>query len=482
MISPPVSTRMLSQVRVAAADEAERVPLDANPPPVARKISHTTVQLHRLPNPFDSEQRFHFSALDKLKMLLVGLTLFPLRLAVILAVLPLGILFPWMAQLGADPTKPHGLGRRLLITPIRLVARSILWGLGYWWIPVTRAPNPGGGTARVLVVAPHYSFLDAFLLTYLELPAPVSKADVAKLPVIGAAARALQTIFVDRKDAASKAAAGQALRDRAKAPGWPPLLIFPEGTVTNGRALISFKPGAFAIGEPVQPIVLQYGRKPVDVNGNGPGGGYTALLLAMFQLSNSLRVTYLPPAAPTEAEASDAKLFAAAVRERMAAHIGVPVTGHSYDDAFLAHAALKFGVSADFEMSEVKSLFNLGLVEIKELLRRFHDLDTDGSGEIEMAEFERALGLQAPCTRRVAAVHPPCTRRVAAVRAPLATRPKLPTLPRAGPAGRSQGVLAPPLSLHPTHPTPSHPIPPHPTPSGRTQGVRAAPLPLLRLG
>lgn len=56
---------------------------------------------------------------------------------------------------------------------------------------------------------------------------------------------------------------------------FPALLVFPEGlslcsaedgsqrcrcagTATNGRALISFKPGAFRPGLPVQPVALRY--------------------------------------------------------------------------------------------------------------------------------------------------------------------------------------------------------------------------------
>ena len=39
------------------------------------------------------------------------------------------------------------------------------------------------------------------------------------------------------------------------------LLIFPEGTTTNGRLLITFKSGAFIPGVPVQPCVISYPRE-----------------------------------------------------------------------------------------------------------------------------------------------------------------------------------------------------------------------------
>ena len=40
--------------------------------------------------------------------------------------------------------------------------------------------------------------------------------------------------------------------------GWPQLMIFPEGSTSNRKALMSFKPGAFVPGKPVQPILIRY--------------------------------------------------------------------------------------------------------------------------------------------------------------------------------------------------------------------------------
>ena len=39
---------------------------------------------------------------------------------------------------------------------------------------------------------------------------------------------------------------------------WPQLMIFPEGSTSNRKALMSFKPGAFVPGKPVQPILIRY--------------------------------------------------------------------------------------------------------------------------------------------------------------------------------------------------------------------------------
>ena len=37
---------------------------------------------------------------------------------------------------------------------------------------------------------------------------------------------------------------------------WPQLMIFPEGSTSNRKALMSFKPGAFVPEKPVQPILI----------------------------------------------------------------------------------------------------------------------------------------------------------------------------------------------------------------------------------
>ena len=36
------------------------------------------------------------------------------------------------------------------------------------------------------------------------------------------------------------------------------VLVFPEGTCTNGRALLTFRRGAFTSGRPVQPVAILY--------------------------------------------------------------------------------------------------------------------------------------------------------------------------------------------------------------------------------
>lgn len=73
----------------------------------------------------------------------------------------------------------------------------------------------------------------------------------------GACARGIQSIFVDRSSREDKDSVKDALKLRGKlineGKRYPPILIFPEGTTSNGKYLISFKRGAF---EPLLPIKI----------------------------------------------------------------------------------------------------------------------------------------------------------------------------------------------------------------------------------
>ena len=69
----------------------------------------------------------------------------------------------------------------------------------------------------------------------------------------------IQPIYVSRADKESKHKTIASIKERANSEGkWPPFLIFPEGTVTNRKALITFKAGAFIPGKPVQPVLVRY--------------------------------------------------------------------------------------------------------------------------------------------------------------------------------------------------------------------------------
>jgi 1-acyl-sn-glycerol-3-phosphate acyltransferase len=103
-------------------------------------------------------------------------------------------------------------------------------------------PPPARG-AR-LVVANHRSPLDILLLLQHFGGHVLSRADLAGWPILGAAARNANTIFVDRDDPKSGVQAIRDIRNRLRE--GRTVIVFPEGTTFRGDEVRAFVGGAFA--------------------------------------------------------------------------------------------------------------------------------------------------------------------------------------------------------------------------------------------
>lgn len=96
---------------------------------------------------------------------------------------------------------------------------------------------------RGAMVANHASWVDIFALNAAAPLYFVSKVEVAGWPGIGWLARATGTLFVTRDRAE---ASGQKLMMEARLRAGHRLLFFPEGTSSDGRRVLPFKPTLFA--------------------------------------------------------------------------------------------------------------------------------------------------------------------------------------------------------------------------------------------
>lgn len=115
------------------------------------------------------------------------------------------------------------------------------------------------GLGRIFI-SNHRSGLDILLTLALFEAAHVSRADLAKWPMVGKLARRIGTLFVDRESKMSGAAVLHAMcaavqRGRG-------IIVFPEGTTFSGDEVRSFRPGAFAAavrtGAEIVPVGLAY--------------------------------------------------------------------------------------------------------------------------------------------------------------------------------------------------------------------------------
>lgn len=77
--------------------------------------------------------------------------------------------------------------------------------------------------------------------------------------------RSIRAIFVSREDPESRAKSVTELQRRVKNKEvWPKVLICPEGTTTNRKVILKFKPGAFVPKLPIQPMLLKFKSKLVS--------------------------------------------------------------------------------------------------------------------------------------------------------------------------------------------------------------------------
>lgn len=136
----------------------------------------------------------------------------------------------------------------------------------------------------MLWIGNHVSWTDIPLLGMLTPLSFLSKAEVRHWPLAGWLAEKAGTLFIRRGGGD-----GQRLREQisAQLAQQRPLLIFPEGTTTNGRSLRTFHgrllAGAIDQGTPVQPVAIQYLREG-EVDSIAPFIGDDDLLSHLMRL------------------------------------------------------------------------------------------------------------------------------------------------------------------------------------------------------
>ncbi|ROL29824.1 Lysophospholipid acyltransferase LPCAT4 [Anabarilius grahami] len=218
---------------------------------------------------------------------------------------------------------------------ILFLSRGVFFAVGFLWIKV-KGRQAGLKEAPVLAVAPHSGFLDMLVLCATGLPIVVSRSENYKLPVVGALLEFNQAVLVSRKDPESRKKCVSQICERVTSDGrWPQMLMFPEGTTTNGRALIKFKPGAFLAGVPVQPVLLHYPSDPDTVRWTWRGLSWLgALWHTTSQIYTSVTVEFLPVYTPSQQEKENPDLYAENVQKLMAEAFGVPATDYVMEGRF----------------------------------------------------------------------------------------------------------------------------------------------------
>ena len=134
--------------------------------------------------------------------------------------------------------------------------RLVLKALGVHYRVEGRPPTHG------LVVSNHLSYIDILVLAAAMPCFFVAKMEIGGWPFFGKAARSNGTIFVDRGSLSSAMSVAEQMTERLKLPIQVPVLLFPEGTSTDGSQVIRFHSRlidpATSIGAPITTAAIRY--------------------------------------------------------------------------------------------------------------------------------------------------------------------------------------------------------------------------------
>lgn len=301
------------------------------------------------------------SAVERLKFAVGLLTLLPVRLVLVLLVIALMALWASLLQLLPVSRRRDAVLRWSLARG----ARVCLFLFGFYWIeredeggcgPDARRGDAPGEPA--LIVANHVSWIDApLLMAECGFPAFVAKASVGALPVVGGICRSNHAVLVSRhhhepgarpppggacgggagsNNCTQRVVEHQRRYEAEGAGRFPRLVIFPEGTTSNGRHLLYFHRGSFAAGRPVRPVLIRYPHRRFSPSWESFFFVPHALH-SLCQLRQRVVVRYLAVYRPSAAERADAGVYAEGVRARLAEASGLPVCESRFRDKARYH-------------------------------------------------------------------------------------------------------------------------------------------------
>ncbi|KAK4387540.1 Lysophospholipid acyltransferase LPEAT1 [Sesamum angolense] len=266
-----------------------------------------------------------------------------------------------------DYAHTGGWRRAVILQSGRYLSRAVLFVFGFYWISETRKGNVVDGQLNSeanepahedqseeverpgAIVSNHVSYVDILYHMSASFPSFVAKRSVAKLPLVGLISKCLGCVYVQRESKSSdfKGVSGvvnERVREAHQNKSAPKIMLFPEGTTTNGDYLLPFKTGAFLAKAPVLPVILRYPYQRFSPAWDSISGVRHVILL-LCQFVNHIEVTRLPIYHPSEQEKEDPKLYAENVRRLMAHEGNLILSDIGLAEKRVYHAALNGNIS-----------------------------------------------------------------------------------------------------------------------------------------
>ncbi|KAJ4701910.1 Lysophospholipid acyltransferase [Melia azedarach] len=294
-------------------------------------------------------------------------TLVPIRVVLAMSILIVYYLICRICTLFSVPNRDEeqedyahmgGWRRAVIVATGRFLSRLMLFVFGFCWISETyRIPDAQEKSSSTeakeqseeperpgAIISNHVSYLDILYHMSSSFPSFVAKRSVAKLPLVGLISKCLGCVYVQRESRASdfKGVSGvvtERVREAHQDKSAPMMMLFPEGTTTNGDFLLPFKTGAFLARAPVLPVILRYPYQRFSPAWDSISGVRHVLFL-LCQFTNHIEVTRLPVYYPSQQEKDDPKLYAENVRRLMAREGNLILSDIGLAEKRIYHAAL----------------------------------------------------------------------------------------------------------------------------------------------
>jgi 1-acyl-sn-glycerol-3-phosphate acyltransferase len=131
--------------------------------------------------------------------------------------------------------------------------------------------EPIGDIHTPIVISNHVCWYDIIYLSVRFYPISfVSKDAIREATLVGRVAKYIQCVFVERENARAREVTLERIKERVDSyrqdsSNVYPLVIFPEGTTSNGRSIMKFKLGAFLDKAPITIFSLNYSCKGFDM-------------------------------------------------------------------------------------------------------------------------------------------------------------------------------------------------------------------------
>eukprot|EP00798_Chlamydomonas_sp_ICE-L_P008403 gene8403-biopygen12439 len=183
-------------------------------------------------------------------------------------------------------------------------------------------------TEAPVIVSNHMGWSDILVHMSRSWPAFVAKEGIDKVPIVGYISQHIGCIYAMRAIKETSKSAAVQLKDRIAAKAIDPtssvrpMLVFPEGTTTNGRYLCKFKTGAFLAGAPVRPVVMHFLNQDYVSPSWESINIKRHIFIMMATLLHKVICYELPIYYPSDAEKEDPVLFAENVRQNMLSYCG----------------------------------------------------------------------------------------------------------------------------------------------------------------